>query len=472
MRYTEPNPPNPEDVIVVDGVEERLRREVEALKHQLEEQKRALALKASPSHAGPGVHRPPHPSRTGLWLLAVAIVAIIAAAFFGGYIPRIHRESVIAAETSAQEQAVPVVSIVRVARSPSNSELELPGNIEAVTEAPILARADGYIARRYADIGDRVTAGQLLAELEAPELDQQVQQARANLQQAQAALEQATANYEQGKANTEMANVTAKRWSNLATKGVVSKQENDQFQAQAHSQAANLQSLEKAIAAARSNIASAEANLSRLQSMQSYKAVKAPFAGVITVRNVDVGALVSTGATLLFRIAQTNILRTYVNVPQADAGSIRVGQKAQLKISDLPGRSFAGVVTRTSNSLDPASRTLLTEIQVPNTSGALMPGTYALVDLDTPRSNPPLMLPSGAFVVRADGAQAAVVGPDHMVHFQKIQVGRDYGDHIEVLGGLEDGDSVIVNPADNVRDGVKVNPVELDLKSGARGTVN
>ncbi len=470
MRYTEPNPPEPEDLALIDEVEDGLRREIQALKRQVEEQKRLLDLKTASSHAGP--NSPPRPSRTGLWLMAFTIVLIIAAAFFAGYIPRAHRETLIGAEAAAQEQALPVVSVVRVARSASNSELELPGNIEAVTEAPILARADGYIKKRYVDIGDRVTEGQLLAELEAPELDQQVQQARASLQQAQAALEQSTANYEQGKANTELANVTAKRWTNLATKGVVSKQENDQFQAQYRSQAANLQALEKAIAAARSNVASAEANLSRLQSMQGYEAVKAPFAGVVTLRNVDVGTLVSTGTTLLFRIAQTNVLRTYVNVPQADADSIRVGQKAQLKISDRPGRSFTGVVTRTANSLDPASRTLLTEVQVSNTNGALMPGTYALVDLDSSRTHPPLLLPSGAFVVRADGTQVAVVSPNHTVHFQKIQVGRDYGDRIEVTSGLEDGASVIVNPADAVREGVKVNPVELNLKSGARGTVN
>ncbi len=453
MRYTEPNSSEPDDMVL--DVEDQLRQEIESLKRQLDQ------------HT-PAIEKPPHPSRTGLWLLALGIAVLIAAAFFGGYIPRVRREASIGAESREQEQTLPVVSVVRAVRSGTQSQLVLPGNIQAVTEAPILARADGYIKKRYVDIGDRVKQGQLLAELEAPELDQQVQQAKANLQQAQAALEQASASYAQGKANTELANVTAKRYNNLSGKGVVSRQENDQYQAQYEAQAANLQALEKAIAAAKSNIASSEANLSRLEDLQGYKMVKAPFSGVITVRNVDTGALVSPGNTLLFRIAQTDMLRVYVNVPQANASSVRVGQLAQLRIADQPNSHFTGRVTRTSNALDPASRTLLTEVQVANPNGALMPGTYAMVGLSSARTDPPLLLSSGALVVRSDGTQVAVVRADHTVHFQHITVGRDYGDRLEVTSGLEDGDSVIVNPSDSVREGVKVNPVSLTEKSAAK----
>jgi RND family efflux transporter MFP subunit len=195
--------------------------------------------------------------------------------------------------------------------------------------------------------------------------------------------------------------------------------------------------------------------------------VKAPFSGVITVRNIDTGALVTATNTLLFRIAQTGTLRIYVNVPQANAESVHAGQAAQIRIADLANTTFNGTVTRTASSLDPASRTLLTEVQLANTNGVLMPGMYAQVDLSTNRKDPPILLPSGTLVVRADGPQVAVLRPDHTVHFQRIQIGRDYGDRIEVAGGLERGDSVIVNPSDAVREGVKVNPVEFAQKPAA-----
>jgi RND family efflux transporter MFP subunit len=308
------------------------------------------------------------------------------------------------------------------------------------------------------DIGDRVQAGQPVAEIEAPELDQQIRQVKANLQQAQAALEQALANHEQGKSNLELARVTAQRWGNLAAQGVVSKQDNDQYQAQYQSQVSGVQALEKAIAAQRANVAATEANLARLDEMQSYRVVKAPFAGVVTLRNVDVGALVNGGSTLLYRVAQTGTLRAYVNVPQTNASSIRLGQPARLSVANLPGRSFSGTVARTSSSLDPTSRTMLVEVQVPNADGALLPGMYAQVDFSSARASAPLLIPADALMVRSDGTQVAVVRPDSTVHLQKIKVGRDYGDRLEVMSGLQAGDTVIVNPGDVAREGVKVDP--------------
>ena len=233
------------------------------------------------------------------------------------------------------------MEVMRVGRVLDQSELKLPGTMQAVTEAPILARADGYLKSRLVDIGDRVQAGQPLAEIEAPELDQQIRQAKAAVEQAQAALEQAQANLEQGKANRELARVTAERWKTLAAQGVVSQQENDQYQAQLAAQNANVQALEKAISAQRSNVAAAKANLARLQEVQGYRIVKAPFDGVITLRNVDVGALVSAGSTLLYRIAQTGTLRTYVNVPQDNANSVHAGQPAQLTRLQFSGPAFS-----------------------------------------------------------------------------------------------------------------------------------
>jgi len=447
MRHTKADPP---DSLTT---EEQLRREIEDLKRQLQTQK-----------AEHGPAKLWHPSALTIWAIFLTVTVLIVIAFFAGYIPLQKRNTLIRNEAQEQEQALPRVEVIPVTRSSRNSELELPGNIQAVTEAPILARADGYIKQRMVDIGDRVRTGQPLAEIEAPELDQQVQQAKANLAQTQAALDQALANYQQGKANMELARITAQRWKTLAGKGVVSRQENDQNQAQYEVQAANVKALEEAISAQRSNIAAAQANLSRLDEMQSYRVVKAPFDGVITLRNVDVGALVNTGSTLLFRIAQTSTLRTYVNVPQTNASSIRPGQTAQLSVSNLPGRRFRGTVARTANALDPNTRTLLVEVQVPNADGALLPGMYAQVDLTSVLSNQPLMVPGDALIVRAEGTLVAVVRPDHTVHLQKIDVGRDYGDRLEVVSGLQEGDSIVPNPGENVREGVKVVPVPVPQK--------
>jgi len=400
-----------------------------------------------------------------IWALFLGVIVIIVVAFFAGYIPLQKRNAVINSLAQEYDQALPRVEVIEVGASSKVSELQLPGNIEAVTEAPILARADGYIRRRLVDIGDHVTAGQPLAEIEAPELDQQVLQAKANVQQAQAALDQAVANEQQGKSNLELARVTAQRWGSLVAAGVVSKQDNDQYQAQYQSQIAGVNALEKAILAQRANIAAAEANLARLNEMQGYRIVKAPFAGVITLRNVDVGALVTSGSTMLYRIAQTGTLRTYVNVPQANSSSIHAGQKALVSVTNLPGRTFTGTVARTANSLDPSSRTLLVEVQVPNPDGALMPGMYAQVDFSNSRANAPLLVPAEALMVRAEGTQIAVVGPDSTVHLQKIVIGRDYGDRLEVLQGLQIGDRIIANPDDNAREGVKVDAVEASDKA-------
>ncbi len=457
MRYTEPNPGS-EEIPVREATEEKLRREIEDLKRQLNDQKAHKGLNQSP------LAKPWHPSAITIWSLFLGALVLLVVAFFAGYIPLQKRNSLIRGQAQEQEQALPRVEVIEVGSSSRSSELQLPGNIQAVTEAPILARADGYIKRRMVDIGDRVQAGQPVAEIEAPELDQQIRQVKANLQQAQAALEQALANHEQGKSNLELARVTAQRWGNLVAQGVVSKQDNDQYQAQYQSQIAGVQALEKAIAAQRANVAATEANLARLDEMQGYRVVKAPFAGVITLRNVDVGALVNGGSTLLYRVAQTGTLRAYVNVPQTNASSVRLGQPARLSVANLPGRFFAGTVARTSNSLDPTSRTMLVEIQVPNADGALLPGMYAEVDLSSARTNAPLLIPADALMVRSDGTQVAVVRADSTVHLQKIKVGRDYGDRLEVMSGLQPGDTVIVNPGDGAREGVKVNPVPAAAK--------
>ncbi|MGA7239421.1 MAG: efflux RND transporter periplasmic adaptor subunit [Bryobacteraceae bacterium] len=426
------------------STEDQLRAEVESLRHQLEDQKKLHGQK-SPS------------GWTGVTVF-VLLLALGLAGYYFGYLPRQKREMVLAAESQNQSDALPVVNVTTVVRSPGTSNLVLPGNIQAVTEAPVLARASGYIKKRSADIGDRVSAGQVLAQIEAPELEQQILQAKAAVEQSEAAMQQSQAGLEQGRSNENLARVTKDRFQKLADKGVISKQDNDTYNMQWQAQTANVQALEKAVNAAKSNTAAAEANLARLNDLQSYLTVRAPFAGVITLRNIDDGVLVTEGNTLLYRIAQTGRLRTYLSLPQVDAGSVRVGQKATLTIPDLPGRKFVGTVTRTANALDSSTRTLLTEVQVSNETNLLMPGMYAQVDLAVPRKDPPLAIPGDTLVVRSNGPQVAVVAADGAVHYQQVQLGRDFGDKLEVLSGLHEGDQLVVNPSDAIREGAKVKP--------------
>jgi RND family efflux transporter MFP subunit len=410
------------------------------------------------------------PSRFTISVLLFGLVMLLVVAFLAGYLPLQRQEATLRAEAEAQQKSVPRVVVMQVGRATDPNGLKLPGTMQALTEAPILARADGYLKRRLADIGDRVTTGQVLAEIDAPELDQQIQQAEAATAQAQASMEQAQAGLVQGKANRDLARVTAERMKMLVEKGISPQQEGDQAQAQLAAQDASVQALEKAIVAQASNLGAAKANRARLEEVQGYRIVKAPFDGVVTVRNVDVGALVSSGSTLLYRVAQIGTLRTYVNVPQASVNSVHVGQAATLTVSHLPGRSFRGIVARTAKALDPATRTMLVEVDTPNQDGALFPGTYADVDLSGTRLNPPLVVPAAAILFRTDGAQVAIVQPDRTVHLQKIVVGRDYGDRAEILQGVSEGTTIIAAPGDTAREGATIVPVTPETTAKGAGT--
>jgi RND family efflux transporter MFP subunit len=447
MKQTEPESHGLSDLL----------RENEELKRQIE----ALKSGNGGFHAA-GKRQAWRPSATVIWAIFLFAAVLIAVAFLAGYRPLVARRNLIVAEAREEEKALQRVKVVEVRRSQDPHGIELPGSVQAITEAPILARADGYLQKRTVDIGDRVRAGQPLAEIEAPEVDEQIRQAKASLLQAQAAVEQAAANYDRGQSDEALAKVTADRWASLMGKGVVSKQENDRYQSEYRSASAATKALEKALVMARSNVGAAEANLARLDKVQSYREVKAPFDGVVTLRNVDVGALVNAGSTLLFRIAQISSLRTYVNVPQASASEVHAGQQARLSVSNLPGRKFTGTVERTANALDPASRTLLVEVHVPNPDGALLPGMYARVELSGSRAQEALRIPSDALIVRGEGTQVAVVRDGQTVHLQKIEVGRDYGDNLEVVGGLHEGDIIISNPGDVVREGLQVQSVSGD----------
>jgi RND family efflux transporter MFP subunit len=394
--------------------------------------------------------------------LALAILAaIIGAAVNRGINARVKTSAAVARETLAD--AAPTVSVVNPKRGALRNEVVLPGNIQAFTDAPIYARASGYLKQWYTDIGARVKTGQLLADIDAPELDQQVTQARANLQQAQAALDQTLANYEQGRVNAELARVNAERWKNLVNRGAVSRQENDQYQTQYQAQTANLQALDKAIAAARGNIGAAQANLARLEFMQGFKQVKAPFDGVITARNIDVGALVNAGnggpAQELFHMAATQRLRVYVNVPQVYSRAATPGVVADLVLAELPGRHFQGKLVSTAEAIDAATRTLLAEIDVDNTTGVLLPGAYAEVHLKLASASPSLVLPVSALLFRGEGLRVGVVRDGHKAELVPVTLGKDFGTEVEVLSGLAESDAVIVSPPDSLTSGAEVRVV-------------
>lgn len=442
----------PEPRHEMDPAADQLLRENLELKRRLAELEHSAHRSASPPMW--------KPSSVTIWGISLMIVVVTAIAFFAAYAPLQKRQELLAAEAVEQERALPRVEAIEVSRAASGSELELPGSIQAITEAPMLARADGYVAKRLVDIGDRVKAGQPLAEIEAPEMDDQIRSARAALRQAEVSVDQALANFEKGKAETELARVTAQRYATLTTQGVVSKQENDRYEAQYQALVAAQQALEKAVAVQRGTVSAAQSNVARLERIQGYRVVKAPFDGVVTMRNVDVGALVNQGSTLLFRIAQTDTLRIYLNVPQTHSSSVRVGQQAKIAAPNLPGRVFTGTVARTANALDPASRTLLTEVHLPNPGGLLLPGMYARINLLSPRTNAPMLIPSDALIARGNGTTVAVVRPDRTVHLQKIEVGRDYGDKLEVVSGLKEGEWIVPNPGDMAREGLKVEMVE------------
>jgi RND family efflux transporter MFP subunit len=408
-------------------------------------------------HSG-AAHRPPQPRRSRLVLIATTIVVFLAVLFAAGYLPKRMREHALAASVKQIETSVPLVNAARARVSPSSGDLLLPGNITPLIEASLNARAEGYLKKRYVDFGDQVKNGQLLAEIEAPELDQQVQQARATVSQSEAALAHTQHALVQSQANLRLSQVTAERWKTLTERGVVSRQEFDQKQAQFEADRASVQSAEADVRAAEDNVRASQANLQRLVQLQDYEKVTAPFAGIITARNLDLGALISA-STPIFRIAMIDTLRIMVDVPEQSSPFIKIGEPAELTLQEFPGRSFSGKVSRTANALDANTRTLPTEIQVGNPSHVLMPNMYANVRLIGARATPWVLIPGDSLVVRTKGAQVAVVGANNLVHFQSVEIGRDYGPELEIRSGLTGNEIVIINPTDDVREGVAVKPV-------------
>ena len=331
-----------------------------------------------------------------------------------------------------------------VRASASTVSITWPGTTEAFAQANIFARASGYISKRNVDIGSRVKTGDLLIEITAPEVEHQIAQAEGTLAQLQAALLQA-------KANRDLAQVTWDRDSPLVKEGWVTKQQGD-------TDRLNLESREAAVAVAQANVVAQHAQLKVLNQQKDYQSVVAPFDGVITQRNIDVGSLVqadATSGTFLFTLMKSDELRIQLYVPQDEALSVAPGVEAIVRVPEIPGREFLGTVTRIADALAPGTRTLLTEIDVPNPDRALSPGLYCNVELKIPRKTPSLIVPSDAVVFNSAGLTVAVV-ENGVARFHKITVARDFGTTVEVTPGVKEGDQVILNPAVDLTDGQKV----------------
>jgi RND family efflux transporter MFP subunit len=393
-------------------------------------------------------------------LAALAVAATLIVLWFVGYLPRRDRERTLVRATDEMKTDLPQVTVERVQRSPALGDLTLPGNVTPLTEALINARATGYIKRRLVDIGDRVSKGQLLAEIDSPDLDEQVLQAEAGVSQAEAALSGAEYQLRQAIARLNLARVTAERWKILVQKGVVSRQESDQRDADLEAQQAGVDSAQAAVRAAGNSIHASQANQRRLVDMQAFEKVTAPFSGIITARNVEVGSLIpASGGAALFRIAESGMLRITVDVPQTSAAYVRVGGSAEVTLQEIPGRTFRGKISRTANALDATTRTLPTEIEVANPTGILLPNMFAQVKLVNVGAVSSALIPGDALIVRSNGTQVAVVTEGDRIHFQAIEVGRDFGQTTEVRAGLSGDELVVVNPTDDVREGGRVKPV-------------
>lgn len=543
-----------------------------------------------------------------IWKIILVLLIVFGLLFLVGILPRLHKQPQVNADAKAHKNAVPVVNVAAAAAPPPSDALVLPGNIEAIQQTSITARAAGYLKQTFVDIGDRVHKGQLLATIETPDVDQSVAQARAQLSQTQAAEAQAGANlnqqqanltqnqanlsrsqatYQQSKtdlaradaalaqaqeaaaqqsaqlvqaqANLNLARVTAQRYQNLLAAGAIDQQTTDQavasFQtnqanvaalaaavraglanvtafrdavlssasnvkanadsvrasrAQVQAAAANVRSYRAAITAAQANVRAAQANVARNAALQGFNKVTAPFDGIITARNVDSGALItsaggpSTGdsssvgsgaagttsqgnaaggsgsdasapgttssasSSSLFSEAQVDKLRFYVSIPQTYLGIVSIGQPVQVTVSETPGQIYRGIITRTAGALDSASRTLVAEVQLANNSGSLRPGMFAQATIRVPHPASAVLIPGPALVTNANNTQVLLVGKNNKLHFQPITVGRDFGKVLEVTQGLSVGQKVVVSPSDSLTEGenVKVAPPQPADKAG------
>lgn len=378
------------------------------------------------------------PKKPSYTLLVVVAVLLIAGAVIT-LVLRLGERRALAKET--ESLAVPTVIVIQPKAEPPQHDLVLPSSLEAFTESPIYARTNGYLARWYKDIGSRVAKGQLLADIETPEVDQELLQARAARDQAQAQL--------------SLAKTSAERWETLRKMDAVAQQETDE-KTSGYTQG-------------EAALASATANVRRLEQLESFKHVYAPFAGTVTRRNTDIGALINAGNSgsnqELFVVAQLDPIRVYVAVPEIYAPAVRPGLTATIELPSYPGQHFSGKVARSAESIDPATRTLRTEIDVPNRDGKLFPGSYAQVHFGLNVTTTRMSVPVNALLFRAEGPRAAVVGSDGKVHLKPVVIGQDYGTDVEILSGIDANDAIVLNPSDSLEEGQTVNVAKAGKSS-------
>lgn len=381
-------------------------------------------------------------SRAAAWL-GVAVLLLLGGGLGFGVWRHEQAQHAVAATTRQMHDLVPEVQVAVIQASPAISDVTLPATTTAFEAANIFARTSGYIARRVVDIGDRVKAGDLLAEIIAPELDHQIAQARATLQQNQAALQQT-------QASRDLADATNGRDSRLVKQGWLTLQQGDNDRL-------TLAAQQAAVNVAQSNIAAQEAQIRILTQEKSYQRVVAPFDGVITQRNIDNGSLVQSGSTFMFTLMRSNVIRVQLFVPQDAAFGVTPGVTASIHVPEIPDRVFDGTVTRTASAVQPGSRTLLTEVDIANPDGALSPGIYCTVDLHVPQKAPALTVPADAVIFNAGGTRVLVV-ENGVAHMRKVTIARDFGTSVEVSNGIKAGDQVVLNPAVNLADGEQVKP--------------
>ena len=392
------------------------------------------AMQQHSKHQPPSIqHAPevePAPPRKALMIVGLAVLVLLVAGAVT-LIGKASHERALAKET--ERDTVPTVAVVHPLAEKPDEELVLPGSLLAYEESPIYARTSGYLVAWYKDIGSRVKEGELLATIDTPEIDQELNQSRANRQQVVAQL--------------ELAKISADRWENLRKSDSVSAQEADQ-QTSGYRQA-------------QANLAAADANVRRLEQLEGFKKVYAPFSGVLTKRNVDPGALINAGAGAagreLFDLARVSPLRVYTSVPQAYAPYIRVGEVTYVTLQEFPGQKFSATVARTAEAIDTSTRTLLTEVDVPNKDGRLLPGSFGEVHFAVGVNMNKVTVPVNAMLFRAEGPRLAVISPDNKVQLRPINIGKDYGTTLEILGGVSPSDRIVINPADSLEEGQQVN---------------
>jgi RND family efflux transporter MFP subunit len=398
---------------------------------------------------------PPPPRKRILVFVIVPVVALLG---FGGYL---HYQTYAAATETMREQEnfVPQVRTIMAKKVDQPVDLTLPGQTEAFDVANLFARATGYVAERHVDIGSRVKKGDLLLRIAAPDLDQQLEQAKAQFGQTQAAVLQALAQVTSAEANTKLANATKYRETTLAGQGWETKQNADNATANFDVQTAGIANAKAGVAVAVANLKAQQATVDRLQALTAFERVIAPFDGVITARNVDTGDLLTqdnSNGTPLFSIAHDEVLRIAVYVPQSGAIGIHDGLPAKVSIPEMPGQVFSGRIARSAVALQSASRSMLTEVDVPNPDGKLRPGLFVNVAFSIPRQAPAVVVPDEALVFNASGLRVATVDADSTVRFRNVTVYRDFGTTAELRDGLEGGETLILSPPTELANGDKV----------------